>query len=589
MNPALLFLVRRSFANAIRAKLRRLKNPRYLVPTVVGLGYFVFLFGFRGSGRPGATPDSRYAGVGSTFVEWGATALFLLMAVSAWVFPARGSPFAFLESEVALLFPAPVARRELVRYKLLDMQKYLVIGPLFIALMNIGRLGAEGAIFVFLGGWLAFAVLTLHGIGAKLTRMSLSEHGGSGWRRQAVPLLVLVSLVAFVAAEAPPLPQPAGPGAAMDAAAGWLDRLGSSPAGYALLPFRLLTRTFLAPDLAGFLQGFAGAAGLGFLLYLWVVRNDVAFEEAAAAQAEGLARRIEAARKGRFTTGVPGKAPRKNPWRLGVEGSPEIAFVWKSVTEALRSYSPRLIIIGVIGLFVAVPIAIKAAGGSGDPAKVFLLVGAGGMAGIAALLVIAGPTVLGVNLRQDLERVEALKTLPLTGARLVRSSLVGTVLPVAAVQAIFVILAVILVPETAKGPAITPAWRVAAGMVGMTCLPCLTALSAAVDAAGALFFPAWVKPGQPPVQGGMEGMGYGIVTAIAKALVFGFGAAIPFGLGIGIGFLGVHFGGPLLGPAAAMVGALFAGSIVLVEAWVACRILGARFDRLDPAEEGMIS
>jgi hypothetical protein len=591
VNPALLFLIRRSFTNAIRAKLKRLKNPRYLVPSLVGVGYYLLFFGplpifgrDRYDASPGNVPvDWRALG------EWIGAAFFLFFVVIAWVLPARGSPLAFLECEVALLFPAPLTRKDLVRYKLLDLQRYLFIGPLIIVLLNMGRLGVMRALFMFLGAWMAFSVLALHGIGAKMTRLSLAEHGASGWRRQALPLLVLLAFFGVVIGTAPAFPTLSMADHPLEQVKTWLDALGESPAGKALLPFRLLARPAIAADPAAFLLRAGILACMAFILYVWVLSNDTAFEEAAAAQAEVLSRRIEAARKGRFTTGVTGKAPRRNPWRLGLDGSPEIAFAWKSVTEALRSYSPRLIIFLVTAVFVALPFSIKAASEKGDAGAKILVAAAGGMAGCALLLVFAGPTLLGVNLRQDLERIEVLKTLPLTGARLVRSSLVGTLLPVAAVQALLVVLAVILFPSQDKWPEITPAWRVAAAMIGMIVFPCLTALSASVDAAGALFFPAWVKPGQQPVQGGMEGIGYGIVTALAKALVFGFGALIPLGLGFGIVFLGVRIGGPLFGPAASILGALFAGSVILVEAWVACRILGARFERLDPAEEGMIS
>ena len=586
MNPALLFLVRRSFANGLRSRLLRLRKPRYLVPTVVGVAYFVLLFGNWGGdgGRAVAGPleaDTALA------LEWIVAGSTLLLAASAWFLPSRGAPLAFLEAEVALLFPAPVTRKDLVRYKLLDMQKYLLFSAVFIALLAGFRVGPLRGLFVLLGGWLVTNVLTLHGIGAKFTRQSLLDHGASGFRRQALPLALLAAYAGFVIRCAPAFPALDFAGRPGEQVLDWLRALGESPAGTALLPLRLLARPLLAPDLPAFLLGAAGVAAMLVPLYLWVVRSDVAFEEAAAAQAETLARRIEAARKGRFTVAEEGKPARRNPWRLAPHGPPEIAFAWKSVTEILRSFSPRLLVFLVVAIFVALPVAMSAAEGGGTPGKVAAAVSLVLLVG-AAFLVLGGPSFLGANLRQDLERVEVLKALPLTGPRLVRCSVAGTVLPVAAIQALLVVAGALLFPPTPKGE-VNAAWRLAGAFSLVALLPAFTALSACVEAGGALFFPAWVRPGQPQVQGGMEGMGYGIVTGLGKMLAFGLGGAVPAGLGGAVAAAGIHFGGDLYAPASVMAGSLLAAAILLVEAWAICFVLGRRFERLDPAEEGMIA
>ncbi len=168
-----------------------------------------------------------------------------------------------------------------------------------------------------------------------------------------------------------------------------------------------------------------------FLLYLWVIRTDVAFEEAAAAQAVTLARTIEAAKKGRITSGEPGKPARKNPFPLSPSGPPETAFVWKSVSELVRGVSPRLLVFVFVALMIAVPIALDIAGKHGDAGQGFLGAAAVCMAFLAGILVFVGPSMVGVNLRHDMERVEVLKTFPLTGGRLVRCSLAGTLGPIA--------------------------------------------------------------------------------------------------------------------------------------------------------------
>jgi hypothetical protein len=340
-----------------------------------------------------------------------------------------------------------------------------------------------------------------------------------------------------------------------------------------------------AADLPSFLVHSVCLAGLGVLLYLWVIRTDAAFEEAAAEQATDLARRIDAARRGKAWSGDEARRKvRRNPWRLAAAGPPETAFLWKSVSESLRSFSPRLLGILVAALVAGIVLGTRSApeGSAGwirGAAGAVMLAGAG-------LLVLGGPSFLGSNLRQDMEQVELLKTLPVSPGRLVRCSLAGAVLPTALLQAALVLGAAFVLPDP-PGREITVAWRVA-GAAGLSLvLPTLCALSAAADAAGVLFFPAWVRPGQPPAQG-VEAMGYGIVLMFGKFALLGLGLLAP-SLLAGVVILAARFAGPAALPAGAFLasGALALG--VLGELLLVTEVLGRRFARLDPAEEGILS
>jgi len=577
VNPALLYLLRRSLRNAVVGRFRRLRNPRYLLLFAVGAAYFGLVFGPWGRTRD---PSDDW----SEFAEWGGALFGMLMAAGAWLLPARKSPLAFLEAEVALLFPAPLSRRELVSYKLLDIQKYLVLSGLFFALMALFRSGPFRAATVLCGTWLGFSVLTLHQVGAHLTRKSLLDHGVSGWRRMGIPLMVLAALVSVVAMGTPPLPalEKEEFGSRLR---DWLAALGESPAGWALLPFRLLARPMFAQDLPSFLLHAGTLGGLGALLYLWVIRTDAAFEEAAADQAADLARRIDAARRGKFWGREKGrKPPRRNPWRLGSAGPPETAFLWKSVAESLRAVSPRLIGILIAAGALGIALGMKATP-AGTGAILRTVLAAVMLAG-AGLLVFGGPSFLGSNLRQDMEQVELLKTLPVAPGRLVRCSLAGAVFPTAVLQALLVGGAAILLPAPEKA-GITLAWRIA-GAAGLAfVLPALAALSATADAAGVLFFPAWVRPGQAPAQG-VEAMGYGIILMIGKFALLVFGMAVPAAAGGAVVLL-AGIGGPAFLPAGAWMGAVAAAGAALAEVALLSEVLGRRFAVLDPAEESILS
>ena len=438
MNPALLFLVVRTFVHGTRARIARMRNPRYLVPFLLGAAYFgLLLAGPWRDARPMSEVERPVDARRMALVaEWIGAAIAILFVASAWLLPSRRPPLAFLEAEVTMLFPAPLTRRELVAYKVLDVQKVLFLSGLFIGVLALVKAGPMRAITVFSSTWLYFGILSLHNIGANLTRRSLLEHGLAGWKRMGIPVAAILGLGAVVLLGAPAFPsfESTGrldPDTVPSRLFEWLEALGESPAGWALLPFRLLGRPMLAPDFGTFLLSAAMLVPLAILLYLWVVRTDAAFEEAAAEQAVAIGRQLEAIRSGKAwrlsLDGTP-KSARRAPWRLGSSGGPEGAFAWKSAAESVRTFSPRLFGFLVAALAIGFVVARDMA--PDDSRSLVGMIAGGVCLATAALLVFGGPSVLGSSLRQDLEQVEFLRTLPIGAARLVRCSLVGAIVPI---------------------------------------------------------------------------------------------------------------------------------------------------------------
>ncbi len=109
------FLIVRSTANKLRSQLRRLKNPRYALALLFGLGYFWLVFFNRGARHNGqGMPSSFIDGVSALFLPL----LLLVLAVYVWLFVNDKSALAFTPAEVSMLFTAPVSRRALILYKL---------------------------------------------------------------------------------------------------------------------------------------------------------------------------------------------------------------------------------------------------------------------------------------------------------------------------------------------------------------------------------------------------------------------------------------------------------------------------------------
>ena len=591
VNPALLYLVRRSMFNALRERLKRLRSPRYFIPFLVGLAYFALVFG-AGSFGDHPTPDPGSRGgdrddAPVLLIEWGGALGVLLLATLSWILPSKGPPLPFLESDVAMLFPAPLRRRELVWYKLLDLQKYFVPSVVFLSLFLGLRNGWQGMVRYQVGGLLVFNLMTFYGVAVKLTRQSLLDHGVAGWKRTAPVLGLLAAVAAAGWLGAPPFPELQGEEGMREGIEGWLAAFSRSPAGWALLPFRLPFRMFLAPDLGSFLLHALPVLLLLLALAAWITVSDAAFEESAAEFATKLSSRIEAARKGKLGRTVePGQKVRRSPFRLAPAGPPETAFVWRSLTETLRHVSPRFLIVLAVLAAVLLPIAADMGRTSkGVPlgAAVISVVSIG----LSVMLVIGGPTLLGCSLRNDLEMAEVLKSLPVPGPRLFRSYLASAVAPSALLGLALALVAAATFPATPKVP-VTAAWRIAGFLSISLVLPALMALSALVDAGASLLFPGWVRPGEGS-QRGMETMGTNIVTMLAKMLLLLVGGGIPLGLGALLAAAVFALGGELLLPAGVMAGALLAAAGMLVEVWIASEMLGSRFDALDPSAEGLLS
>jgi len=146
MISALLYLQYHSIKNRTVMRIKRLKQPKYLLGAVVGGIYFYWYFYRTLFGAPArgqafslfASPDSR-----ALFESVGA--LILLVIVSAGLdHPAPARALTFTEAEVAFLFPAPISRRTLIHFKLLRSQTAILFTVMLLALVTGGSAATPG-------------------------------------------------------------------------------------------------------------------------------------------------------------------------------------------------------------------------------------------------------------------------------------------------------------------------------------------------------------------------------------------------------------------------------------------------------------
>jgi len=582
MIGALMYLQMQSIRNRLRMRLRRLKKPKYLAGAAVGVAYFYFFFFrnlFVGSRSPAAA-DAASPETLLLFELMGALALFV-MVLAAWIFPHERAALLFSEAEIAFLFPAPVTRRTLIHFKLLRSQIAILFTTFFLTLVS-GRFGQEGKAWIHAAGWwLILSTLSLHTLAASFARTRLLELGVSHWRRRIIVLaavgLLVVAVMRWVKSS---VPAPAESDFADIEALKYYLRhaLESGPALYALIPFRLIARPYLAPDAAAFVAAFIPAAVLMLLHYWWVVRADVAFEEASVELSRKFAERIAAVRAGGgwHSTDKP-KKRKSPPFALRPTGIYAVAFLWKNLISAGHAFTLRTwIFLALFAVIAGVPIGLSSSSSG------WLLPAVGVLTVLlTGYSVLLGPAILRQDLRQDLVNADILKMYPLRGWQVVLGELLAPAVILTGVQWCLVLLATATFSRFPEDNPIPLATRLSLGAAVAILAPMVNLVSLVIPNASALLFPAWMQTGRQHV-GGIEVMGQRLIFMLGSVLVFGF-ALVPAAVLFGLVFFFVKiFLGEML---AAPIGATVAAAVLAAEAALAVGWMGRLFERFDLSAE----
>jgi hypothetical protein len=567
-----LYLTVCSLRNRIRVRLRRLKEPRYLIGTIVGglyLYYFAFYRAFSPgrSGRGGQSPLSAFGGMerilGSLQFA-GTCALFVLAAV-AWVLPGSRKPIEFSRAEVQFLFQAPLPRRDLLHYKLLRSQLGLIFGSLVAT--AILRPSTFTASWTFLiGTWLALTLGRLYSIGVSFARESLARHGASGLARQWLPAAIVIGAIGVLGATIALDWQNVG--AAADAKSAFYEvqrLLTTGAAGAVLLPFRLVVRLPLALTAPDFLAALPAVLGLIALSYVWVLRADTAFEEASAAQAEKRATTPARAR-------TPTVKTMATPFKLALEGPPETAILWKNLLMVGRYASLKM-------LFRLAPMVV-----------VLALASRGGRGGVSTLVsmlclvmtfftVLVGPQIARNDLRQDLSNLAVLKTWPISGAALIRGEVLAPAVLLTAIAWLCILGGGLLFGSVPiQGYAIVTVMlnRVSYGVAAMIVAPPIILAQLVVQNGAAVMFPAWVATSSTRARG-VDAMGQRLLMMAGMLLVLVV-SLLPALLVAGVFTFVVAF---TTGVTLVVVPALIVAIVMLAESFLATLWLGRVLDRTD--------
>lgn len=559
--------------NRTLAMAGRLRNPRYLIAFLFGVGYFVLLFspqlaagGAEGMQAPAWAVIVAPLGVAALVLFW-------------WLRGGYQDALAFRPEEVHFLFTAPLTRPTLIRYKLLRAQAGVLVSALLVGIL---RPGAAPWYLTLPAAWVVVATLHLHQVGASLVRVTAGRGGRGGLRRVAVPLALLAAVAGTLVWTAARAIRAAREADSLDAAfAAALAALSSPVAEAALLPFSLLLSPLFARDASEWALGMVAAAGLLVLHVLWVHRTDAAFEEAAAEAGRKRARIVAAARAGKawWRVGKDEHAVRR--WLrppLRPAGEPALALTWSHVMAFAGDVRPTTLWILLGSAAAVLAIMSWAAGSVADAAA-----GAAGMAvALAGTVFVFGPLVVRYDLRRDLSRLDLLRSYPLEPRWLVIGELAAPVILLTVIELALLAGACLLAIVAGTSPDLLEVALPFALALAVNA-PGLLALQVAVQNGLALLFPGWVRIG-PGGSGGIDAVGQGILSTLAAVLLFLLLVLPP---ALAAALVGAAYGPALAGWAAVPAAMAFTAAVWIEVAWLVARLARA-YERLDPVEAGLL-
>jgi ABC-2 type transport system permease protein len=563
MIAASLYILICTTRNRLRVRLRRLREPRYLIGAIVGAAYVYFAFFARLRSRS-VSSRRRTAPVPAQLVAAGpALAGIGLMAgaAAAWVLPFNSGLLEFSDAETQFLFPAPVSRRWLILHRLIRSQ----VGILFTsAVFAIASPSVDGFLRLraAIGMWLLLCTVRVYFTGVTLARARLLTRDRQVRRIAWLPLVALGAALAIVAAALFREFGDASVVSGQDFLERFIHATGRGAASTALVPFTALTWPLFARWPQPYLTSLVASAAILTVCVVWVMMSDGAFQTVAEAAADRKSQLQQAASASKFRTSA-------RAWTLASAGRAEAVFAWKSATQMVRSVDMRLVL-RLCAILAGLTVAGAALGRNNS------LVAAGGAMAVggAVLWVLLAPQAIRLDLRGDLEHLELLKTWPVRSEAVVRGELLW---PVALITTVaWGMLAVGIVLSGASFPQFRFGMRLAVGSAAAILVPGLALAQLTIHNAAALFFPAWVPLGTQRSRG-LDAMGQRLITLGGTWLAL-IVLALPATITGALVWFVLRY---LIGAAAYVPAAAVAVVILIVEAVVATELLGPVYERLD--------
>ncbi|MDY6983991.1 MAG: putative ABC exporter domain-containing protein, partial [Pseudomonadota bacterium] len=518
---ALFYLCTRSLLNNLMQRVRRLKQPRYLLGAVFALAYLYFIFVMPYLARAAREAERIAAGESvpvvrdlSEFITTAAGLSLLVLFAVMWLWRRARTALQLSEAEITWLFPGPVTHAAIVHFSLIRTQAALLLSALLITLFTAGWRFIPSPLWArAFGWWLLIGIAVLHVTASGFTCTRLRERGFAQWQRQLGVLALLTGGLWLMNVVDPHLRLPVAadfiePGAVM---AYVLDQTGSGPLYWLLAPLRAVAGPLVAADAGEFLRALGPALFVYALHYYWAFRSERPDVEATMENAAKRANMLAAMRKNAFRTSFTPLKTRPDPFPLPARGSPLIALLWKNLLSTRAYLHPRSFVIiacvlVVWNLWLGTPEQI------GPFARIPTIVAL--FIGVQTLFI--GAQFARQDLRSDLENADLIKIWPLPGWQVVLGELLAPACILSGILWLCLLQITLAAPVPESRAAASPELRwIISGSLALL-LPLLCATQVLIANAVAVLFPAWARSAN---------QGHGWETIVPR-LLFLFGALL---------------------------------------------------------------
>src|SRR5436190_3860547 len=572
MVRASLYIVVCSARNRARVRLRRLREPRYVIGAAVAIAYLYFTVFVRirsgraaaGRRRRAAAPSADVmAALQASGLGFAALALMALAAV-AWIFPGGSNLLQFSPAETDLLMPAPVTRRQLLLHRMIRSQ----IGLLFASILPViwfPTASAAARLRVAIALWLVLVTAKIYFTGVTLTRARLLSPGRRAEWGAWAPVLVLFGAGAIVVSSIARTFNAYAVNGAEDLLRQVSGMVTGGVVGVAMFPLAALVRPLFAPWPWPFLTALGPAVLVLAATVAWVLNADAAVGDAVWT--------ISGSGMSAGAAEAPAPSARAAPWTLASRGRAEGIFLWKNTVQMLRATTGAALlryIAPAVVVTVTVATMIMAGNRASGTAKTLCSL-AVALAGFSVLL---GPQVVRIDLRDDLRHLELLKTWPVQAAAVLRGEMLCPGVVLTSVAWLAIVCAAIL--SAAGFPGLSLSWRISGSVAAALLAPALVFAQLTVHNASAVLFPAWVPLGHTRPRG-LDAMGQRLILFGAVVLTLAF-MMLPGVLASGILWLVLR---PFIGAAVLIPCALACLMIVVIEVIAATEVLGPAYEGMD--------
>lgn len=572
MFSAAFYIIVCTAKNRMQRRLRRLREPRYLIGAIVGIAYIGFAIAGRMIGmrtgsrrrREGTAPAALMPAFGATGPSL-AGLVMVALASAIWLTPLSTSFLAFTPAEKAMMFAAPLTRRQLLMYRVMRAQWSSFFGAAVFAIAYPVA-SAPARLRGLAAGWLALMTLHLFLSGALLARLRLRTMGAPSMRARVLlrlPQLLTVGAFAVVAVEialAARIHPVQTPGDVFHVIR---EVMQGGLAPHVLMPFLAVVRPLFAMSLSSFIAAMIPALVVYATVLAWVMSSDDVVDALAERSAE------EPARAARADTAA--YQARSAAWTLALKGRPEGLFIWKGAQQTFRMVDRRAVVqfLAVIAWISVFVVLIGRLGGR-ELARALAA-----LATVAAALVtIIGPQVLRRDMRQDLAKLDVLQTWPIRPASVVRGEILW---PAAVVTALaWVLGAVALMLSASLFSRANLSVRLAIGSAALIVVPALVLAQYTIHNAAALIFPGWI-PADGSRLRGVDALGQRLILFGGTFVVL-MVSLLPAAIVSGTLWLVLY---PVAGVWSIVPIAGLAAAIVLAEVLLATEALGPAYESLD--------